>query len=192
MLHFALGKEYEDLGEYARGFDHVAAGCELQRRSINYDSAATIAEIDRIIRTQTRAWLASCRAGFAEADPIFVVGLPRTGTTLVERIIASHSAMISVGETGAFSVQLRHAMKANSGKPDFADISRRYIDSAAEFGPPRNPSVRRQDTSCELSPLRNDSRRAAESEDHIDPTSPAGYVLGHLQGPFPWHVLVFI
>ena len=138
MLHFALAKEYEDLGEHTRAFDHVAAGAGLQRRSIDYDSAANIAEIDRIIHTQTRAWLASCPAGFAEADPIFVVGLPRTGTTLVERIIASHSAMISVGETGAFSVELRHTLKATQEKLDIADIGRRYIDSIAAVGAPTN------------------------------------------------------
>jgi tetratricopeptide (TPR) repeat protein len=138
MLHFALGKEFEDLGDDARAFEHVAAGADLQRRSINYDNAAAIAEIDRIIRTQTRAWLASCPGGFADANPVFVVGLPRTGTTLAERIIASHSAMISAGETGAFSVELRRAMKANSNEPGLADIGRRYIESVTAFGVPRN------------------------------------------------------
>jgi tetratricopeptide (TPR) repeat protein len=138
LLHFALGKEFEDLGEHARAFDHVTAGCALQRRSIDYDNAATIAEIDRITRTQTKAWLASCPPGFVGVDPVFVVGLPRTGTTLVERIIASHSAMISAGETGAFSVELRRAMKAKPDQPGLGDIGRRYVDSVTALGVPRN------------------------------------------------------
>ena len=53
----------------------------LQQRSVTYDAGAEIAEIDRIIRTQTRAWLAACPAGFSGAEPVFVVGLPRTSTT---------------------------------------------------------------------------------------------------------------
>ncbi len=129
LLHFALGKELEDLEEHARAFDHVAAGCELQRRSIAYDNAAHIEQIDRIIRTQTRAWFASCPASFVDADPVFVVGLPRSGTTLVERIIASHSAMISAGETGSFAVEVHRAMKSNPQTPDIADVGKRYIDS---------------------------------------------------------------
>ncbi len=131
MLHFALGKEHEDLGQYALAFDHVAAGCDLQRRSISYDSRAEIAEIDRTIATQTQTWLAACPPG---PDPVFVVGLPRTGTTLVERIIASHSAMTSVGETGAFAVALRRALEATPNRLDVADIGRRYVDAVAAFG----------------------------------------------------------
>jgi tetratricopeptide (TPR) repeat protein len=138
MLRFALGKEYEDLDEHQRAFDHVKAGSDLQRRLISYDNAAEIAEIERIIRTQTRTWLASCPPGFAGADPVFIVGLPRTGTTLVERIIASHSAMTSAGETNAFAAALRRATQMRPNGSDGADIGRRYIDSARAFGVPPN------------------------------------------------------
>lgn len=131
MLRFALGKECEDLDQHARAFGHVAAGADLQRRSIRYDGNAEIAEIDAIMRTHTRAWLASCAGGFAGAAPVFVVGLPRTGTTLAERIIAGHSAMTSVGETGAFAAELRRVVKANPGRPDMAEIGRRYVEAVA-------------------------------------------------------------
>jgi tetratricopeptide (TPR) repeat protein len=136
MLRFALAKEYEDLDEHARAFDQVAAACALQRRSIRYDAGAEIAEIDRIIRTQTRAWLASCPAGFSAAEPVFVVGLPRTGTTLVERIIASHSAMVAAGETGAFAVELRRAMQARPTGPDLAELGRRYVAAVTAISVP--------------------------------------------------------
>lgn len=138
MLRFALAKEYEDLDQHERAFDQVRAGSELQRRSISYDSKAEIAEIDRIIQTQTRAWLNACPPGHMAADPVFVLGLPRTGTTLVERIIASHSAVASVGETGAFAVELVRAMKANSQRLDVVDLGRRYAGSVAAFGVPPN------------------------------------------------------
>ena len=140
QLRFALGKEYEDLDRHARAFDHVEAGCNLHRSSISHDSRAEILEIDRIIHTRTRAWLSSCPPGFSAADPIFVLGLPRTGTTLVERIIASHSAMISAGETGAFAVELRRATKIASNSLDVADIGGRYVRSVAAF---RVPPIRR-------------------------------------------------
>jgi tetratricopeptide (TPR) repeat protein len=127
MLRFALAKEYEDLDAHARAFDQVAAAGALQRRSITYDAAAEIAEVDRIIGTQTRTWLAACPAGFSAAEPVFVVGLPRTGTTLVERVVASHSTMIAAGETGAFAVELGRAMQARPAGLDLADLGRRYV-----------------------------------------------------------------
>jgi tetratricopeptide (TPR) repeat protein len=138
LLRFALGKECEDLDEHHRAFDQLRAGCDQQRRSISYDGSAEIAEIERIIRTQTRTWLASCPPGFSGADPVFVAGLPRTGTTLVERILASHSAMISAGETNAFAVALRRAMQTKSRSFDAAETGRRYIDSVGTFGVPPN------------------------------------------------------
>jgi tetratricopeptide (TPR) repeat protein len=134
MLRFALGKEYEDLDLHDRAFDHVDAGCDLQHRSITHDRiAAEIAEIDRIIHTHTRTWIDAAPSGYSAAAPVFVAGLPRTGTTLVERIIASHSAMSSVGETGAFAAEMSRAVKAASTEGDPADIGRRYVDSVTAF-----------------------------------------------------------
>ena len=138
MLRFALGKEYEDLDLHDRAFDHVEAGCDLQHRSIAHDSAADIAEIDRIIRTHTRSWLAAAPPGYSAAAPVFVAGLPRTGTTLVERIVASHPAMESVGETGAFAAEMRRAMNDSTAKAAPAEIGRRYVDSATVFRDLRN------------------------------------------------------
>ena len=121
-LRFALAKELEDLGEAARAFDQVAAGCTKQRRSIAYDAAAEIAAIDRIIAVQERSWLARTASGDCRADPIFVTGLPRSGTTLIERIVASHSGMSAIGESGAFAAELRHGLQ---------DLGPRYLAAAA-------------------------------------------------------------
>ncbi len=131
MLRFALAKECEDLDLNARAFDHVEAGCTLHRRSITYNNAAEIAEIDRVIQTQTRAGLASCHSGYADAAPVFVLGLPRTGTTLVERIIASHEAMTSAGETAAFAASAHRALQEGSGSIDLAAIGKNYIEATA-------------------------------------------------------------
>jgi Flp pilus assembly protein TadD len=136
MLRFALGKEYEDLDVHDRAFEHVDAGCDLQHRSITHDHGAEITQIDRIIQTHGRAWIDAAPPGYGAAAPVFVAGLPRTGTTLVERIIASHSAMSSVGETGAFAAEMTRAMKSTS--TDVAEVGRRYIESVTAFRVPQN------------------------------------------------------
>ncbi|HEV3181205.1 MAG TPA: sulfotransferase [Steroidobacteraceae bacterium] len=123
-LHFALGKELEDLGEHGRAFEQFAAGCTLQRRSIAYDAAAEIAAIERIVATQDRAGLTRCASSDCQADPVFITGLPRSGTTLIERMIGSHSAMTAVGESNAFAAELRHGLH---------DLGRRYIAAAAAW-----------------------------------------------------------
>jgi hypothetical protein len=133
MLRFALGKECEDLDLHDRAFDHVEAGCDLQHRSTPHDHAAAISEIDRIIHTHTRSWIENAPPGHSAAAPVFVAGLPRTGTTLVERIIASHSAMSSVGETGAFASEMSRAVKDTATRADPAAIGKRYVDAATAF-----------------------------------------------------------
>jgi Flp pilus assembly protein TadD len=138
MLRFALAKEYEDLESHDRAFDHVEAGCDLQHRSMALDRAAEIAEIDRIIHTHTRTWIDAAPPGYSAAAPVFVAGLPRTGTTLVERIIASHPAMNSAGETSAFATEMRRAMKRTATRVDLADLGRRYVDSATAFRLPQD------------------------------------------------------
>jgi tetratricopeptide (TPR) repeat protein len=138
MLRFALGKEYEDLEMHACAFDHVEAGCQLQHRLMPHDHAGGIAEIDRIIHTHTRRWVEAAPRGYAAAAPVFVAGLPRTGTTLVERIIASHPAMNSVGESGAFAAEVRRAIKGNAGGGDPAEIGRRYVDAITAFRAAQN------------------------------------------------------
>jgi tetratricopeptide (TPR) repeat protein len=129
MLRYAAGKECEDIDAHDRAFAHVAAGARAWRAHLDYDAAAHLAEIDRIIRTQDGGWLASLAGSRVAAAPIFVCGLPRTGTTLVERIVASHSATDSVGETGVFAIEAARALRErkSSGAPDFNAIGNRYI-----------------------------------------------------------------
>jgi Flp pilus assembly protein TadD len=136
LLRFALGKECEDLERDDRAFEHVEAGCALQHRLLGSDPAAGLAEIDGIIRAHTRRGLDTAPAGYSGAAPVFVTGLPRTGTTLVERIIASHSAMHSVGETGVFAAEMHRAMTKSPTGSDLAGIGERYMDAAAALRVP--------------------------------------------------------
>jgi tetratricopeptide (TPR) repeat protein len=91
-FHFALGKAVEDAGEYADSFRHYAEGNRLRKEMIPYDSV-DIAEQVRRARALFTPQFFAARAGWgcAAADPIFIVGLPRAGSTLLEQILSSHS-----------------------------------------------------------------------------------------------------
>ncbi len=97
-LHFALGKAHEDRREPAAAFEHYAAGNALRRARIPYSADETTARVDAMIAASTPALLAGHGGGAGAADPIFVLGMPRAGSTLVEQILASHSAVEGTSE----------------------------------------------------------------------------------------------
>jgi len=94
QFHFALGKAYEDAGDSAHSFEHYAAGNRLRRAAVQYDPDATSRHVQRSRKVLTPALFAAhAGRGCPAPDPIFIVGLPRAGSTLVEQILASHSAV---------------------------------------------------------------------------------------------------
>lgn len=91
-LDFALGKALEDRGEAAPAFAHYASGNALRRQSLRYDADETTRLVDAQIALITPEFLAArAGQGCSATDPIFVLGMPRAGSTLVEQILASHS-----------------------------------------------------------------------------------------------------
>jgi len=94
QFHFALGKAYEDAGDAQRSFEHYLAGNRLRRATVGYDPEDTSRHVRRSKQLLDREFFAArSGAGAPAADPIFVVGLPRSGSTLVEQILSSHSAV---------------------------------------------------------------------------------------------------
>ena len=93
-FHFAIGKALEDLTLYAESFEHYANGNRLRREGIRYEAAETSAHVRRSKAVFSKQFFAE-RAGLgAQApDPIFIVGLPRAGSTLLEQILSSHPAV---------------------------------------------------------------------------------------------------
>ena len=90
-FHFALGKAFEDAGDYESSFSHYAQGNALRREIIAYDPAENTSHVQRSKIVLTRELFAARRGvGCQAADPIFIVGLPRAGSTLIEQILASH------------------------------------------------------------------------------------------------------
>jgi tetratricopeptide (TPR) repeat protein len=93
-FHFALGKAFEDAKEYAASFEHYSEGNRLRREHLRYDAADTTNHVRRTKALFSSDFLAQrAGSGSPAPDPIFVVGLPRAGSTLVEQILASHSAV---------------------------------------------------------------------------------------------------
>lgn len=91
-MSFALGKAYEDRGDYAKSFLHYDAGNTLKRTQTRYDAGTMQAELERQITHCTSALFEKhAGSGHPAPDPIFILGLPRAGSTLLEQILASHS-----------------------------------------------------------------------------------------------------
>ncbi len=93
-LEFSLGRALEDRGEFAAAFEHYVQGNRLARAAFDYDPKATTAFVQRFKATFTSGFFAE-RAAWVQlaSDPIFIVGLPRSGSTLLEQILASHSSV---------------------------------------------------------------------------------------------------
>jgi tetratricopeptide (TPR) repeat protein len=93
-FHFALGKALEDLGDFAESFSHYSKGNRIRQIQLGYDADETSDRMRRMNALFTPAFFDARRgSGAASTAPIFVVGLPRSGSTLIEQILSSHSAI---------------------------------------------------------------------------------------------------
>ncbi len=99
QLDFALGKAYADLKDHRGSFEHLLKGSAAKRQTIQYDEPATLALFDRLEQVFTPELIrAKSGGGDFSQVPIFVLGMPRSGTTLVEQILASHQKVHGAGE----------------------------------------------------------------------------------------------
>ena len=102
-LHFALASAYEHAERYDDAFRHLHAGNALARSTIDYDEAARLNFFASIKCAFTEPFIAAMRGcGNPSARPIFVFGMPRSGTTLVEQLLAGHPSVIAAGELHVF------------------------------------------------------------------------------------------
>ncbi len=138
---FALGKALEDRAEYADSFAHYAAGNALRLQTVPYRAGETSARVARAKRTYTREFFAE-RAGCGDPapDPIFIVGLPRSGSTLLEQILSSHSAVEGTMELpeiiamtralrrGAETAASYHEVLAELPADAFAELGQQYLN----------------------------------------------------------------
>lgn len=124
-LHFAIGSALADVGEHERAFAHFRAGNALKRQSIDYDEANNLATAERI-RMAFTPDLVRMKSGRGEASaaPVFILGMPRSGSTLVEQILAGHPDVFAAGERSDFA-KIAHSVRSSDGAPiDYPEFVR--------------------------------------------------------------------
>lgn len=141
-LCYALAKEHEDLGEDETSFSWLKRGADSRRRQLAYDVQTEVSVMKRIAELFDRNYAERVSGLPERRGPIFVLGLPRSGTTLIERIIASHSSIESMGEIPDFALTLtrlggsadRDSLLEASVGIDADKLGQGYIASVAGYG----------------------------------------------------------
>lgn len=145
MLCHALAKEYEDIAEYEASFHWLQRGTGLRWKHTRYDVAVDEKTMEEIARHFSTSFMQQAAPGcnYNNGEAIFILGLPRTGSTLLERIISSHSDVHAAGELNNFALQLVRICKpqmesgklfenevvAASTRIDFSELGKAYVES---------------------------------------------------------------
>lgn len=141
---YALAKELEDLGEHGAAFEALEKGARLRRTTLDCDVEAECDAQERIRGAYDREAMAAAVQGHASAAPVFIVGMPRSGTTLVERMLVQGGQLGSAGEPldlgNLIGLRVREAMQVRPGLDaaqaslhiDFQALGREYARGAAE------------------------------------------------------------
>lgn len=140
-LSYALFREYEEAGEYDLAWDQLLNGARTKRRELAYDSGREEQGFVALQRLTTREFVRSTKQSSAmDRTPIFIVGLPRSGTTVLERIIGGHSTVVAAGELNDFGhalslvadtfpqVTLSAAAVEKMQNLDFVEVGRLYLE----------------------------------------------------------------
>lgn len=138
-IQFTLGRAFEAEGDFAEAFRHYRSGSELHRSRNAYDPNALTSMVDEVLATFTEPFFAKrAGAGAPACDPIFVVGMPRSGSTLIEQILASHSMVEGTMElpdlpriirdlVAATNARTYPAAAADLDAKAFAHLGERYL-----------------------------------------------------------------
>ncbi len=144
-LNYACAKELEDLEKWGDAFDSFATGAAAYRTTVTFDETAEADMYKALERLYTREWLDAGPAGHDDVSPIFIVGQPRSGTTLVERIITAHSQVHSAGELRQLTNEIQRLtnyegqtrLSTNlvelAADMDYAALGRAYIESTQKL-----------------------------------------------------------
>lgn len=131
IMHFALGRAYHKTRDAANAFRHFAAGNALKRASFAYDVTTDERFVLETMKTYTPSFVRN-RNGFGEMSrtPIFVLGMPRSGTTLVEQMLASHPDVFGAGELTLFDRALTEC-----GSSELDTLGKRYLELVDAIAP---------------------------------------------------------
>lgn len=147
-LHFALGKAYEDMKEYPKSLEHYTIGAKLKRAVLKYDEAEVFGFFDSIREVFNEEYFKNRPyEGLSSSLPLFIVGMPRSGSTLTEQIISSHPDVYGAGEIKVLSSVLsnlrqkfpnlpRFPKMASAMKPQqFAAVANGYLKELTAMSP---------------------------------------------------------
>jgi tetratricopeptide (TPR) repeat protein len=119
-LHFAMGKAFEDKKDHAQAFEHYKKGNETYSQEINYNADLNYKRIQSLKKQFTREFFdARADSGSHRHDPIFIVGLPRSGSTLLEQILSSHSAVEGTTELPDI-ISMAKVLREEAGSAEIA------------------------------------------------------------------------
>jgi len=145
QLCYALAKEHEDLNKHQESFQWLQRGASKRRSLLSYRVEGDVRVMERLRSVFDKHQLNSKAPGFPEKGPVFVLGLPRSGTTLVDRILCSHSQVSSLGEVNNFAYSLMHTIGQAGDKleliehaanTDFFELGKRYLESVRRYQSP--------------------------------------------------------
>lgn len=132
FYQYAIGKEYEDQQQWQPAFEAFSQGAAARRSTVEFDEASEVTMFDALKEKYTVEWLNEGATGNSSSAPIFVLGQPRTGTTLIERIITSHSQVHSAGELQQFGLALRRLSNYQNPKRFSAELFETSLDLDAD------------------------------------------------------------
>ncbi|MEO1137182.1 MAG: sulfotransferase [Pseudomonadota bacterium] len=144
-LSYSLGKELEDIGEHDAAFAAYSRGAKARRNQLSYDVAIDERTTNEIISCFDARWRDRTKDGALIQGPIFILGLPRSGTTLVDRIVSAHSAVTSLEEVNDFAygvIRAGHPAKSKkelierSSASNMATLGKGYWRALSGYGEP--------------------------------------------------------
>lgn len=130
-LNFALHRELDELGRYPEAWDALKRGCAAKRRQMPYDPRPDRLLADAVVEQCDASFVARCSGVEQPHVPIFIVGMHRSGTTLLERMLAGHSEVGDAGETSAFHAEVELA--TNMARPAGPDAELIRAATKADF-----------------------------------------------------------
>lgn len=130
LISYALSKEYEDVGEYEKSFDYLSRACALKRKSIQYDlerDTLPLRQLEEAFDSEYAGRISG--SGYMDSAPVFIVGLPRTGSTLIEQILGASGKLIVAGELPFFGNEVARMFQGRTGNTvDFSALKTKRLD----------------------------------------------------------------
>ena len=139
QLHFALGKALTDIGRKKEGFEYLLSGNALKRRDVGYDEASELKKFEYFAAVFNAARMSTTPPARSDSElPVFIVGMPRSGSTLIEQILSSHPQVVAGGEMRELEDAVNAVTSANGvpimqaarwwNEDDLQKIVTRYLD----------------------------------------------------------------